>query len=1467
VALPRVQDGTGSSKRGLYVDIKPPTEKTTLSQTVIIPPFCFSHWPTKHHRSTVSFVDFGAQVPPSLAVLMSGLDENIDYARLALVTCPLKSYNDGSKKKASSSRLSFHVWDTHEWTKKLPHIPRGFISASYTTRGILYYSDTSIQEIEYRTNTRFPFMMGGIGSIPFGLTTCGTTYSADAASPNSRGVLSIYTTYHCERYKSSSDASSTFLLEWTVPTRRHWLIETFAGDCKDATPKMGGASGSLKEVKDGDEIVLGGTQSKVLCEVNVGPKLSKLYPYRLARNPFLLDGKQQIAVWFRPLYGNSPEIVSLIEEEADGIYGTAQMLDGRDVVFLPSQEEKDLVHEEGASSLGASREKTSSIPQALLVNRNGGSVSLWCRKGATGALKSPWQEAVGMSCRPILGMDEESSSYKEEFVELRQFVTISYHDKVGLVAVGSKANGIYCIVSGSLQQKDGLIWSNLLPNVEKDPVLWLNDKEQVTLVVPLPHEGHIRGGLAVATTYRILIISSDLKILASVSHSPSPGSLVPLGSFTVAFCSHADHKLRYVSGLPGKFGQTGLIASFPLPVNNYCHNWMVGIRPDRFLYNPNHSGVRLVERGQPSESFLLPIVFTRPALLLEPLIANAIATGRETTCRQPFLRTVVEKFGRKVSTMSHGEGEGVGNFGAGMTPRVFELLEYYDLKPAASWLLTGTVHFDRCSNSRLLPPWMPATAKVRGALSADTHLHVVSNGDQYFSEYVKSPDTSMASTLPRPTQPASLLSRQFGMDALKKANFADALKLLDLAGTESTDALILKLSLASQFDKSSDVAPILNSLFEQDGQIGKASNISAVSSLAALAMELKKTSNPSQDFQKLWTRKLAPSIQKCIQQGRPRSRLFGESVLSRVGAKPLVRDQLFSREFPESKLVWNEGPNREKDNLLLLDHVQEWFGRRRPVVLGKEGAKTADDRGASTLADILNSGDDDSFGGENDDDFKDGWVDGVGEGLKDEDKLSAYFRLSEGDDEDAAWREQGFVDISRFENTAMLFGCTESAMLQESTSSVDEGEPGKVKALYDLVFEQSGVGQAAALVLPAPRGGSLDIGMMHGPDHLSRQRCTIEFWFWVPDVISNDVVLVRRTWGQSADDLDSVCRAGDKSSSLWELLLTKAGELVFRTITGKSFTTKPRPKSDDDEDDGGRSTVVFSRWNHVCITIKQESVTTSSVAIFAKGVKKANADSLSFSPPGFEVDDFSGASALDPLLEKSQLVFGLDHPKGFRLTEIRFWALERNDDDIRTLMTEYLECAETKKKLRVKIKKGGRGAKAKGGPGLAMSKVGGLSSPNEGRASAPPKGLLSQPGVLKPPEQGGRPSARKGLLAPPKGSKDDEPPKTETPAVATPEVDTFGFSGGFGDSPFASTPVSFGGDGFGVTTPSSFGSELQGEKLAGDTPESKDSTLELSQTSEYPEPEISPLWDSAIPLSEQVSSLLVSAAQSLIPTE
>jgi hypothetical protein len=69
-------------------------------------------------------------------------------------------------------------------------------------------------------------MSGGVGSIPVGLSTNGTVYWADSGVAAGAGVLSIYTTYHCERRKTSSDSSPP-MLEWSTPTRRHVAIGSF----------------------------------------------------------------------------------------------------------------------------------------------------------------------------------------------------------------------------------------------------------------------------------------------------------------------------------------------------------------------------------------------------------------------------------------------------------------------------------------------------------------------------------------------------------------------------------------------------------------------------------------------------------------------------------------------------------------------------------------------------------------------------------------------------------------------------------------------------------------------------------------------------------------------------------------------------------------------------------------------------------------------------------------------------------------------------------------------------------------------------------------------------------------------------------------------------------------------------------------------------------------------------------------
>jgi hypothetical protein len=869
VALPKLQD---KNKKGVYTDLKTPTATTQLSQTPALKPFGLARWPAVHHRAFVSFCDLGPHMPPTVAVLLTGLNTNLEYARLALVTCQLPMYNSSSSK---DDMPPLQVWSSLEWTKASPDLPRGLIPRS-NLHGALYYSDAALQLVDLR-GLENP---GGVGSIPAGLTSSGTNYSAQ---PDKTGILSVYTTFHCDRRKSAADPE---LLEWTPPTRRHWLVQTLIGDCKDTL-----GEDYKEEVKDDEGTVVGGTQSSVLCELGgVGP-LYELTPYRVSRD----SSGSCTAVWFRnnlavdDSKNENGEITLAMVEETDGKPGISQSLEGRELVFLPPQADED---------------GSTPIAQALIVSQNGGSIQLWQRK-PNSTTKTNWQQAIGMACRPILGVKETDET---EYVECRRLLLQEFQDQVGLIAVASKGNGTSCLISGGLQPSDGLVWSSMLPNIEEDPVLWLNtqnnEQEKISMLLQLPSEQSIRGGVAVVTNERIMIVSHDMKILAQETVRSPPSSIVAIGSFTVVYCSHEDYKIRYLSGLTDSCGRSGMIAAFPLPRHSYCPHWLLAVRPDRFVYSPWHCGAQMIERGQSSNLFMFPTSITRPALLLEPMIANALATGGKDTGTMPFFRTVVEKFGRKVATMTHGEGEGIGNFGAGMTPRVFELLNHYKCLGAASWLLTGSVHFDRSANSRLTPSWMPVSAKVKAALDADTHLHALAYGDQYFTEYLKSPDHNMSSTLPRPSDPSACYAYQFAMDAIKSGNAADALKLLDIAGTESSDAMLLQMSLAMQIDPFKDASQVLESLCQQDAQVGKSSGSTIATSLAALSIELKKNNSPSADFTNKWMKQLAPSYQRGKRTSRLRPRIIGESSFSKLGSAEKIKDKLFSTETSEAKHVW-----------------------------------------------------------------------------------------------------------------------------------------------------------------------------------------------------------------------------------------------------------------------------------------------------------------------------------------------------------------------------------------------------------------------------------------------------------------------------------------------------------------------------------------------------------------------------------
>jgi hypothetical protein len=104
---------------------------------------------------------------------------------------------------------------------------------------------------------------------------------------------------------------------------------------------------------------------------------------------------------------------------------------------------------------------------------------------------------------------------------------------------------------------------------------------------------------------------------------------------TVAYCS-LDFRIRYLCSLDGKFS-TGLLATLPVPRFGHADYHLMAVSPERFVYSQCHSGVRLVERGE-SDTFLFPTASTRPALLLEPMVANALRSGQSRRIHQSASR-------------------------------------------------------------------------------------------------------------------------------------------------------------------------------------------------------------------------------------------------------------------------------------------------------------------------------------------------------------------------------------------------------------------------------------------------------------------------------------------------------------------------------------------------------------------------------------------------------------------------------------------------------------------------------------------------------------------------------------------------------------------------------------------------------------------------------------------------------------
>jgi hypothetical protein len=873
VDLPVVQN---KSIENGYQAIPEPTQSTVIAAAPMLSPIVSRRWKGRYDFSSVSWVQYGSLVDTCIVVVLYDALQPVSRILLGAIHFPMYQKESILKRKEN---LSFRILSSTTISKDDTLFPTGVLQ---NFNSIIFYSKQSISTMALTKVVSGSVKPSPVSCLalpvtsnPSGLSSIGEPFQSDTLN-DTDGILYIYSTIQCERIKDDTDSS---LLRWSCPTRRFWLCRAVAGDTMETRVE------EIKEESDFGESyqVLGGADSHVICELN-HESLHGRTPVRIIR----CWRQRCCAVLFRSALGIGPNTSQATSMEADSIafidynveHPTMEVIQGRDVAFLPTD--------------------VSEHVQGLMLSLDASSLTFFDWSSSRGFNRSS-------SFRPLIGIGEDS-----DYVDCRRIIVFSDDQKLNVAVLGVRLrDNRACFVTGDIGNvmdatSEG--WSKLLPNAVSGRTYWFNESEEVFAIVGLQGDGSGYRNFAVSTSARVLILSSSLSVSAEALQQFTNG-LSPLGSFAVCFSSN--DKVRYLCCLDKQLS-TGVIASLGKSTHDFALNILFSVRPDRLILYSFLSGTILIEPGQGVDVFPLPTPSTRPAMLLEPMIANAVCVGGKQNRSNPILRLAIEKFGRKVSAIAHGEKEGIGSYGAGLTSGAFSILSTYGLTEAASWLLTGTVNFDRSANSRLLPPWLPIGPKSKATLNADAMLHLVSNGDSYFSEYVKSPDRNVVSTLPRQNDPIALLCREYAQLSLNSGRPLDALKILDVSGAESTENLSLLLSLSLMKANSSLSTDIMKSIsgYSENGKMKRSESGKPSSSLSALALYSNRisesTSNQEDAADSQITdlvKSLAPSLLRSKVSNRSRQKLIGGKVMA-IRHKIISGDPIWNTPCNESKHVW-----------------------------------------------------------------------------------------------------------------------------------------------------------------------------------------------------------------------------------------------------------------------------------------------------------------------------------------------------------------------------------------------------------------------------------------------------------------------------------------------------------------------------------------------------------------------------------
>ena len=441
------------------------------------------------------------------------------------------------------------------------------------------------------------------------------------------------------------------------------------------------------------------------------------------------------------------------------------------------------------------------------------------------------------------------------------------------------------------------------------------------------------------------------------------------------------------------------------------------------------------------------------------------------------------RFGRKDAAYPHADGQGIGTGGAGVTAAVIEMLAGHGCRRAAGTLLAGRNNREGPLGDNgliscmpeILPKWIPMRNKLRMTEAMATAtvdqgavlmIQMLLCGDSNLAQFLRHSaenchTAATGTVLPKPLDLSCILAEELALDALRKEGSVaifDAIRLFDLAATSSSESLLGQLALSFGTGLSSPEALLegianagYNRVSRNTSKVRTIDKYAKLSSDVALRLIQLHATDKDVSHTDLFMPQIAPSAQHVSESDRVRNAILCHKIIQ--------TDKNFHHDatawnFPVnvSKHVWSEGPFGKKESLLELSQFEDWLGRFTPAVLGKEGVAIASDTGERTLAEIM-------LAAAQDDGQMDGsmsvrteekpfrrqkdWVKGVGEARLEEDNISLYMRFSEGADEDHNWKANGFRDLTKYAHTARLYG-SELVSVEATTSSVDEGEEGKV---------------------------------------------------------------------------------------------------------------------------------------------------------------------------------------------------------------------------------------------------------------------------------------------------------------------------------------------------------------------------------------------------------------------------------------